>query len=162
MSSSNDRAETFTLVLKSTLPTRPPSKPKNPPSPEPASVSYEANFTPSKSLSGKETINIGFDDFKPFYRGREVKRDDPKYQPLKSEELYELSLMCRSGFATQKGDYSVIVYSIEGWKKDKKAERSGFIGVLLTIWTGLIAWVSSFFFNQGRIALHDEEKDPLV
>lgn len=163
-SSKPHRAEIFTLVLKTTLPTSPPSKPKNPPSPEPASLSYEISFTPSSALS-TQRFDLDFDDFKAVYRGREVKRDDPRYQPLHTEEIYELSFMCRSDFAAQKGDFSVIVHSLEGWKKDKvaKGERGGLVGVLSAIWVGLVAWVWSFFSGtEGRIALHDEEKDPLI
>lgn len=156
------RAETFTLVLKTTLPTSPPSRPKTPPNPEPASLSYEASFTPSSDLT-TEKVNLDFEDFKATYRGREVKRDDPRYQPLHTEEIYELSLMCRSDFAAQKGDFSVIIHSLEGWKKEGKVGRGGVLGVMSTIWVGFVAWVWSFFSGRGgRILLHDEEKDPFI
>ncbi|KAK1927967.1 complex I intermediate-associated protein 30-domain-containing protein [Papiliotrema laurentii] len=156
-------ANTFTLVLKQNLSTRPPSRPKTPPQPDPASLSYEASFTPSRSVDNSQTITLDFEQFKPTYRGREVGKDDPKYEPLRPETIYELSLMCRSDFGGQKGKFSLIVEEIKGWKKEGK--EGWFVAVVNTlgaVWTGLVVWVMGLFQGQGRIALRDEEKDPLV
>lgn len=101
------------------------------------------------------------------YRGREVARDDPKYQPFRSEEIYELSLMCRSAFGNQKGDFELVVDSISGWKKDKEDTTNAlgwFANVwakLCSAWMGLAAWVWAKT-SEGKIALHDDEKEPLV
>ena len=164
-SSDTPRANTFTLVLKTTIPTRPPSKPKTPPQPEQSTLSYEYHFTPSHNLTNdRETVAIGFNDLKVTYRGREVSRDDPKYVPFHSEQIYEISLMCRSAFGSQKGDFELVVESIAGWKKDEKAVKGWMESLwarLWSVWTGFTNWVWAKR-SEGKIALHDEEKEPLV
>ena len=173
--SETPRASSFTLVLKTTLNTRPPSRPKTPPQPEPASLSYEASFTPSKK-DGPETVKLAFDDFKVTYRGREVPKDDPRWQPFHSEKIYELSLMCRSDFGGQKGDFELVVGEIAGWEKsDSRKTASGTddgwrwraANWVKTVWETLKAVVAGCFAylrggSEGRIALSDEEKDPLI
>lgn len=137
---------TFHLVLKTTL--RPPSDPKhprNPPSPEPASISYEAPFT-----SDEEQVHLEWNQFVPTYRGREVPRTDPKYEPLDTDGIYELSLMCRSGFGKQEGEFEAIIASIEAWRGGKKV-RAG-------CWSGMSRWVGGWWNGeQGSIRLKDNQ-----
>ena len=157
----------------------PPRKPRVPPAPEPASLSYEANFSPSSAEdsgsdlvgdaesqigAGKgKRVQLGWTDFRPFYRGKEVKRDDPMWQPLRPEKIYELSLMCRSDFGRQKGEFGLVVISLEGWKK-----QIGFSGLfepiaelwaVLAGWTaGWAAWVARLWRrDEGHIRLEDKE-----
>ena len=175
--SSSPRANTFTLVLKTSLNTRPPSRPKTPPQPDPASLSYEASFTPSKQAKdAAEVVNLAFDDFKVTYRGREVPKHDPRWQPFHSEKIYELSLMCRSDFGGQKGDFEVVVGDIAGWEKDGNAAAVAgaddasqwrVVSWARSVWGALSAIVVGFWIwakgaADGKIALPDEEKDPLI
>lgn len=172
--STGPRANKFTLVLKTTLNTRPPSRPKVPPQPEPASLSYEASFTPSKALE-TEVVHLAFDDLKVVYRGREVPKDDPRWQPFHPEKIYELSLMCRSDFGDQKGDFELVVGDITGWEKDdvkvsvggKGGSQWRVISWARAVWATLGAIVVGFWIwakgaADGKIALPDEEKDPLI
>lgn len=152
--SSAKAANTFTLVLKTSLSVRPsPDKPKLPPNPEPASLSYEVSFTPevASSLAGygkveTKTKYFQFSELVPTYRGREVPRSDPRYEPFHSEKIYELSLMCRSGFGEQKGDFELVLLDVAGWKKDKKeqAGEGGIWAYIRSILQGLRAWISSW------------------
>ncbi|RSH92630.1 hypothetical protein EHS25_008075 [Saitozyma podzolica] len=124
----------FTVVLKTTI--RPePNPPKVPPSPEPASLSYEATFSSPAFLSSSPTkICLPWDDFRVTYRGREVPRSDPRYEPLDPSGVYEMSLMCRSGFGKQEGEFGLVVLAIGGWRRDDKLRaREG-------CWDGLWSW----------------------
>ena len=153
---------TFTLVLKTALSDR--TQPPNvPPSPEPATLSYEANFaiTPTSLDSpnandGTRTVNLKLNDFVPTYRGKKVERSDPRYQPLHSEKIYELSLMCRSGFGQQKGDFEVNILSISKWKKDRGVLQ----GVLMWLssgWRWMTSWLASFARGSGHVRLDEKE-----
>jgi len=152
--------KTFTLVLKTTLNTTPPKHPKTPPEPDAASLSYEANFTPSPSSTSKEggeTMCIAFGDFVPMYRGKEVKSGDRRYKPLLSDSIYELSLMCRSRFGEQKGEFGVVVLGIAGWSRDKEGVKevgsgSGWWGWLV----GVGGWVGSWCGGgEGKVRLDE-------
>lgn len=93
-----------------------------------------------------KTKYFPFSDLVPTYRGREVPRSDPRYEPFHSEKIYELSLMCRSGFGEQKGDFELVLLDVAGWKKDEE-ELSGAGGIwayVRSILHGLRAWLSSW------------------
>ena len=128
--------------------------------PLPATLSYEAQFTPNQDLVHKQDqiINLHFHDFKPTYRGKQVSRSDQRYQPLKSEHIYEMSLMCRSGFGAQQGDFDLVITEIDGWdKQDKKSLWTVLVGKM---W-GMVNWVMELF-GRNRSRPDDEEKQPLV
>ncbi|ORY28649.1 hypothetical protein BCR39DRAFT_449296, partial [Naematelia encephala] len=114
--SSKTTASEFTLVLKTSLsPPSPPDHPRVPPEPQPASLSYETSFnhdSTSKVGKGGHQLCIPFSDFRATYRGREIDHSDPKWQPLHTEEIYEMSIMCRSGFGKQQGDFELVIASI--------------------------------------------------
>ena len=149
----------FTLVVKSSLPQRQPKRPKHPTDPDPAVISYEATFmsSPPRAPSGdKVRIDFTWDAFTPTFRGKEIKREDPKYQPLKSETIYELSMMCRSGFGKQEGDFEVVLLAIEGWAKDEQVRMwsewwSG-------LWEGVVGWMRSWWRDERGVRLQDDEK----
>ena len=145
--STTPTAHTFTLVLKTTFnPIPPPHHPKTPPSPEPAALSYEASFA---QPDGHKSVNIRFGDFKAMYRGKEVGRDDSIYQPLHSEKIYEMSLMCRSGFGQQKGEFGVVVLGVSGWAKEKEL---GWLEWCM----GMVRWVGSWVgLGEGGVRLRD-------
>jgi hypothetical protein len=93
-----------------------------------------------------KTKYFPFSDLVPTYRGRDVPRSDPRYEPFHSEKIYELSLMCRSGFGEQKGDFELVLLDVAGWKKDEE-ELSGAGGIwayVRSILHGLRAWLSSW------------------
>ncbi|CAD6585310.1 MAG: hypothetical protein TREMPRED_004103 [Tremellales sp. Tagirdzhanova-0007] len=156
LSSGSDHPRTFTLALKTTINTTPPSDPKTPPTPEPASLVYEANFTSPHAKSGTDEISIAFQDFKPMYRGKEVATDDPLYKPLISESIYEMSLMCRSGFGDQYGEFGIVLLGIAGWAKINEASRGqGWWEWLESMWGAVRSWVWG-----GRVKLEDEKRWP--
>ena len=144
MQSKPNAPETFTLVFKTDLNTRPPSKPKVPPSPDPASLSYEAQFNPSHLASsagskgnGKELeVYLPFDDFVPTYRGRPVPRSDPRYQPFEPANINEVSLMCRSDFGKQEGEFELVVMQMKGQKREASKSREGCWGWVRSLWAG--------------------------
>lgn len=93
-------------------------------------------------------IELAFDDFKAVYRGREVERSDPRYKPFDPSRIYELSLMCRSDFGKQEGEFGVVVGSMEGWGKGvgEGKEREG-------CWRGVKGWVGSWMGGERGVKL---------
>jgi hypothetical protein len=89
------------------------------------------------------------------YRGREVPRSDPRYEPLDPSGVYEMSLMCRSGFGKQEGDFGLVVLAIGGWRRDDKLRaRDG-------CWDGLWSWLGRWRAGTngtGEIRLEGDEK----
>lgn len=154
-----DAPSDFTIVLKTNLRSKPPSPPKTTPSPDPASLSYEANFTapsPSSHVAGSpqpKTFSFGWDDFKAVYRGREIDRNDPRYEVFDPGAIYEFSLMCRSGFGKQEGDFGVVVLEVGGIKKDSKP-RDGCLQAV----TG---WFRGLWAKEGGVALPVDRESKL-
>jgi hypothetical protein len=164
------KPHTYTITLKTTQPTYypPPGQPKPPKTPEPAVLSYEYSFDTSSSSSGLKkpspiSIELPFGDFVPTYRGREVKKDNPIYRPLQTETIYEFSLMCRSGFGEQEGEFELIILGIDGWRKETvRGARESLGG----IWNGLVDMCRGFWSwlcalggrEEGMVRLSDNEK----
>lgn len=71
---------------------------------------------------------------------------DPRYKAFDSSRIYELSLMCRSGFGKQEGDFGIVVVSIEGWEKGEAKERDG-------CWRGVKDWVGSWLGGERGVKL---------
>jgi hypothetical protein len=101
-------------------------------------------------------VQLGWSDFKPHYRGREVSRDDEKWKPLDTQGIYEISFMCRSGFGKQEGDFGVVIVGLSGLRKGKLAGR----GADLRGWS---AWFGSWwgwhwtcFSTSGRVKLDEK------
>ncbi|WVQ85618.1 hypothetical protein IAT38_007784 [Cryptococcus sp. DSM 104549] len=155
---------TFTFVLK-TSPTAPiPRDPRVPPVPRASQLTYEANFTrPEGSLSGHQstetTVKFKWEDFKASYRGREIKEGDPKWAPLDTNGVYEVSVMCRSGFGEQEGEYGVIVTGIAGWLKDEeKAIEEGYVQEgKQGWWAGVVGWFRWLMGWERGVRLDDSE-----
>ncbi|KAF4446421.1 complex i intermediate-associated protein 30 [Fusarium austroafricanum] len=97
--------QTFTLNVKDTIPE------KRPDGRDEAGVSWEVDF---KAPTEGGILFMSWDEFKPTYRGREVK--DPK--PLKLNDIKRISLMARSFFDKQDGDFKLTVNWIAAVKKD--------------------------------------------
>lgn len=160
----DDSPETFTLVLKNTIRSKPPKEPKLPPQPEPAVLTYEAPFTRPTSYnnSKKEVkhVEFGWSDFKPHYRGKEVPRDDERWKPLDTEAIYEISFMCRSAFGKQQGDYGIIIEGLAGLSKKHSDSRLTALGARGADWSGWLrswwTWLASWFVRTGRLRLDEK------
>jgi len=76
---------------------------------EQSTISWEYDFKPK---SGGEKVFAKWDDFKATYRGREK----PDAKPLELKKVKRISLMMRSFFGTQEGDFSLSLVSISAAK----------------------------------------------
>lgn len=94
----------YTLTLKDEL------LPKSPNGREQSTISWEYDFKADKR---GEKVYVRWEDFTATYRGREKK--DAK--PLDLKHVKRISLMMRSFFGTQKGDFSLSVRSISVFHK---------------------------------------------
>ncbi|KAF4990121.1 hypothetical protein FGRMN_8649 [Fusarium graminum] len=94
----------FTLNVKDTIPG------KRTDGRDEAGVSWEVDFEAPRE--GGVLLKT-WDEFKATYRGRDV--EDPK--PLKVEDVKRISLMTRSFFDKQDGDFKLVVNSIAAVKK---------------------------------------------
>ncbi|KAL4892025.1 complex I intermediate-associated protein 30-domain-containing protein [Aspergillus ambiguus] len=90
--------KTYTVTLKDTIPS------KRPDGRDESTLSWEYDFRVLK----REKIFVKWSDFKPTYRGKEQK--DAK--PLDLGNVKRISLMARSFFDTQEGDFFLEVHSI--------------------------------------------------
>ncbi|WRT63948.1 uncharacterized protein IL334_000875 [Kwoniella shivajii] len=151
----------FVLVLKPNPTAQIPKHPKTPGSPREAQLTYEANFSLSSFYldnSHKEKkVEFGWNQFEPTYRGRNIPEGDPKWVPLDPKAIFELSIMCRSDFGKQQGEFGVVITSIQAIKTKTS----------VGIWSNIIEWWNGFstyvgrFFGWNRITLDevdDEEK----
>ena len=167
-------------MLQTTLNTDPPRNPKNPPEPEPAKLSYEATFSPSSVSSQSITafgvtssvvgIEIPWKEFVPTYRGKKVESTDPRYKPLQTDSIYEMSLMCRSGFGKQSGVFDLVILSIgaiprrdsiaqgmKGGAGDEVYEiPRGWLGWFRGVWDWIRSWVVAS--EEGMVRLEEEKE----
>ncbi|KAH7261069.1 complex I intermediate-associated protein 30-domain-containing protein [Fusarium redolens] len=97
--------QTFTLNVKDTIPG------KREDGRDEAGVSWEVDF---KAPENGGEIFMKWDEFKATYRGREV--EDP--EPLKLNDIKRISLMARSFFDKQDGDFKLYVNWIAAVKKN--------------------------------------------
>ncbi|KAJ9125082.1 hypothetical protein QFC22_000035 [Naganishia vaughanmartiniae] len=122
-----EKPKHFTLVLKGSVP------PLRPDGRRESTLSYEYTFVNAASTSSspesatmttkQRTITIPWTDFSATYRGRPITPKDPQYTPLdpgsadsngkEQGGVAELSLMCRSGFGKQEGEFELVVHRIE-------------------------------------------------
>ncbi|KAH7114432.1 CIA30 family protein [Dendryphion nanum] len=97
----------YTFILKDELLPRNPGNGR-----EQATTSYEYDFDLSeegKVLSESSFVFVKWDQFKPTYRGKE-KKDASK---LDKKNVKRLSIMMRSFFGDQQGDFSLTIKSIK-------------------------------------------------
>ncbi|RFN51921.1 complex i intermediate-associated protein 30 [Fusarium flagelliforme] len=95
----------FTLNVKDTIPG------KRPDGRDESGVSWEVDF---EAPSEGGVLVKHWDEFKATYRGREV--TDP--EPLKVGDIKRISIMARSFFDKQDGDFKLVVNSIGAVCKD--------------------------------------------
>ncbi|MCJ1252570.1 hypothetical protein MMC24_000376 [Lignoscripta atroalba] len=108
----------YTLILKDEV----PEGKKRDDGREKAGISWEYDFKASevaKEKGEQQKFRIPWDQFKATYRGREKK----DAEPLKTDGIRRFSLMMRSFFGTQEGDFKVELSSISAVKKDKSSEK---------------------------------------
>ncbi|KAI1343024.1 CIA30 family protein-like protein [Xylariaceae sp. FL0016] len=91
----------YTLILKDEV------LPKRPDGREQSTVSWEYDFTAQET-----TLDIAWADFKPTYRGK----PKPDAQPLKLSNIKRVSIMMRSFFGEQEGEFNVELESIAAVK----------------------------------------------
>ncbi|WWC66581.1 uncharacterized protein I206_100484 [Kwoniella pini CBS 10737] len=156
----------FTFVLKTTPTSNIPKHPKTPGPPREAQLTYEVSFPLFPNLNesnpGRKHVAIfEWKEFKATYRGKNVPEGDEKWVPLDPGLIYELSIMCRSDFGKQHGDFGVVINSIEAVRK---AKRVGMWIRLCDFWKGVTTWVSGLFSSsENNIRLDDEdEKQRLI
>ncbi|TGO33561.1 hypothetical protein BHYA_0239g00010 [Botrytis hyacinthi] len=101
----NDR-KMYTFILKDEL------LPKSPNGREQSTISWEFDF---KGPADHSSILVKWADLKPTYRGREKK----DAAPLDLKNIKRFSIMMRSFFGTQEGDFSLDIISISA-TKDKE------------------------------------------
>lgn len=116
--------KTYAFTLKDEIPSKYVDEKTQRPREE-ASVSWEFKFTPSthKEKTSKDSSN-GFiimlwRDFTPTYRGRELK----DLKPLDLKNIRRMSLMMRSFFGAQEGEFSLTLASIEAVTIHKEHEE---------------------------------------
>ncbi|CAG8949301.1 hypothetical protein HYFRA_00004926 [Hymenoscyphus fraxineus] len=95
----------YTLTLKDEL------LPQSPDGREQSSVNWEYDF---KAQKDGQKISLGWHDLKATYRGRE--KVDAK--PLDLKNVKRISLLTRSFFGKQEGDFSLSIVSIAAVEKD--------------------------------------------
>ncbi|WWC58402.1 uncharacterized protein I303_100942 [Kwoniella dejecticola CBS 10117] len=157
----------FTFILKTTPTANIPKHPKTPGPPREAQLTYEATFSlphsSSISMTEHHEAKFKWKDFKATYRGRHVPEGDEKWVPLDPALIYELSIMCRSDFGKQHGDFGVVITAIEAIKKDKSVELWDRV---CGWWNSLSSWISGMFSWKGKSIrleeVEDEEKRLIV
>lgn len=100
--------------------------------------SSSAGFSESRIASrAPASLEIPWADFAATYRGRPISPDDPEYYPFvpgrepggdkgdeDAEGIAEISLMCRSAFGKQEGDFEFIIVSLEATAASKVSSPS--------------------------------------
>ena len=81
---------------------------------EQSTISYEYDF----SAAGSYSVFVPWSELKPTYRGKE-KNDAP---PLNTKSVKRWSLMMRSFFGDQEGDFSVEIKSVKAVSRPEDLE----------------------------------------
>ena len=87
-------------------------------------------------------INLRFEQFAPFYRGRPVPEDDTKseregsYNPRRgsfdTDSIHDIGIMCRSDFGKQEGPFRLTILKIEAVERaERPLTISGKWGAIL-------------------------------
>ncbi|KAJ8070046.1 hypothetical protein OCU04_000446 [Sclerotinia nivalis] len=97
----------YTFIIKDEL------LPKSPNGREQSTISWEFDF---KGAVDHSLVFVKWADLKPTYRGREMK----DATPLNLKNIKRFSIMMRSFFGSQEGDFSLAIMSISA-TKDKES-----------------------------------------
>ncbi|KAL4743808.1 complex I intermediate-associated protein 30-domain-containing protein [Aspergillus similis] len=101
----NSDTKLYTLIVKDERGLLPPRDDGR----ERSGLSWEADFRPG---CNKGKVIVRWEDFRPTYRGKEV-RD---VEPLNRKAIKRFSIMMRSFFGEQEGDFALSLVSIAAWK----------------------------------------------
>ncbi|KAK1755657.1 complex I intermediate-associated protein 30-domain-containing protein [Echria macrotheca] len=99
--------KTYTVVLKDVVPR------KRPDGRDESTVVWEHNFFCPGSGGGGRVV-LHFENFKPFYRGKELKRED--VPPLNLSNITRISIMIRSFFGKQRDNFIICFLLITAFK----------------------------------------------
>lgn len=78
-------------------------------------------------------------EFKPTYRGRPVRKDDPMWRPFTPASIKEISIMCRSNFDKQSGDFDLKLLSIQAFRVGDAADGRR-LNLVQRLWHYLQRW----------------------
>ncbi|ODO11929.1 hypothetical protein I350_00713 [Cryptococcus amylolentus CBS 6273] len=151
--------ENFTFVLKTSPTAHIPKHPKTPAPPRAAQLTYQVEFNishggASTRTPGEKKFTFPWGEFKATYRGREIKKGDPQWVPLDTSSIYEVSLMCRSDFGQQEGDFGVIVTDISAVEKGQEEEDED-----EGCWSGVVGWFKWAIGAERGIRLEEDEDE---
>ncbi|KAJ5668256.1 uncharacterized protein N7477_006826 [Penicillium maclennaniae] len=99
----------YTLTLKDEI------LPKRPDGREQSTLSWEFDFR----AEGRTTIFVKWSDFRPTYRGKEKK----DVEPLDLKNIKRFSIMIRSFFGEQDGDFELGVVSIAALRTERYSDN---------------------------------------
>ncbi|KAF7172138.1 hypothetical protein CNMCM5623_004392 [Aspergillus felis] len=99
----------YTLTLKDKL------LPKRPDGREQSTISWEYNLQPAD----KANVRVRWEDLRATYRGREIE----DAEPLDLKNVKQITIMIRSFFGTQEGDFSLDIASIAAFRSDARDDR---------------------------------------
>lgn len=84
-----------------------------------STISWDCNFTAARD---GEQIEVSWSEFKPTYRGRELKNTSP----LNLKGIKRFSIMMRSFFGSQEGEFSLSLASISAFKTEFQPYKDKF------------------------------------
>ncbi|KAK9899520.1 NADH:ubiquinone oxidoreductase complex I intermediate-associated protein 30 [Cystobasidium minutum MCA 4210] len=94
------------------------------------------------ATSGRNKIfKATWDQFVPTYRGRPIPKHEAK--PFNPADIKEISIMCRSNFGKQSGDFNLFIADITAFTEDHK---SNIPNLLSKAWNWLRDW---FLYIMG-------------
>ncbi|KAL6234630.1 hypothetical protein BDW75DRAFT_211895 [Aspergillus navahoensis] len=101
----------YTLILKDERGLLPPRDDGR----ERSGLSWEVDFRPG---CNKDKVLVRWEDFRPTYRGKEV----CDVEPLDRKAIRRFSIMMRSFFGEQEGDFTLSIVSIAAWTGGEEDE----------------------------------------
>ncbi|EAW14971.1 CIA30 family protein [Aspergillus clavatus NRRL 1] len=105
----------YTLTLKDEV------LPKRADGREQSTLSWEYDFRPSAGIAGgEERVLVKWADLKATYRGRE--KEDA--EPLDLSRVKRISIMIRSFFGTQEGDFELGIDSIAAFRTERYTDAT--------------------------------------
>ncbi|KAL4997014.1 complex I intermediate-associated protein 30-domain-containing protein [Aspergillus recurvatus] len=101
----------YTLILKDEKGLLPPRDDGR----ERSGLSWEVDF---RLGCNKGKVLVRWEDFRPTYRGKEVRN----VEPLNLKAIRRFSIMMRSFFGEQEGDFTLSIVSVAAWKRSDEDE----------------------------------------
>lgn len=137
----------YTLTLKTSTPSLRPDGRRE------STISYEHTFPLPTNTTASSRLVIPWHAFEATYRGRPLPATDPTYIPLDPGSttrdgkarggIAEMSIMCRSAFGRQEGEFDLRVIRIEAvgveeraWDLEAQGKGRRFRGTLFSLQPG--------------------------